>query len=242
MNTTLTFHPADRRIDRADAESPPGPSSTRPPAPRISPFGASDHAPTTEFEVAFRARLSELGHRVATPTEAPRRTTITALVTALRSAVDPDHVLSVARGLTADDLAVAYDFVDGLRSRAVDALDALADEPTVDVFVGVEPSLARLLPHPTATLRSVADERPTSFRVAVSDVMARIQLLDRAVNELEGRITAGDPEWRQLIVELDDGRSHGVFHQQNYRPQRIGDIMPLRLASLLGETDRDDER
>lgn len=208
---------------------------------RISPYGPADEAPTTEFERTFRRRVAELGSVVRRGAPAPRRSTVTAVMTALRSGISADRLLAVARGLTPQDVADAYDHVARIRGQAHAALDRLIDDPTVDRFDAEADVIAPLMPQMVVSLRRLAAGFPDSLPGAIENLATQIGELDRSVDSIESRISAGLGSWRHLVGELDDGRNGGIQHHPCYRPRRVGDIVPIRLAYLLGDQKQVDE-
>ncbi len=208
---------------------------------RISPYGPSDQAPTTAFEREFRRRIAELGSVVRRGAPTPRRSTITALLTALRSGISADRLLAVARGLTPQDLADAYDHVARTRAQARSALDRLIEDPTIECFDAEREAIASLLPQMAASLSRLAEEFPDSLPAAVENLAEQMQELERSVDVIEERIEEGSGDWWVHVAELDDGRSGGIQHHPCYCPRRVGDIVPVRLAYLMGDHKQDDE-
>lgn len=222
-------------------------ATRRPPlnaATRISAFGPTAQAPTAVFEAVFRSRLAELAGRPEPTDVAPQRSTITLVVTALRSAAEVDQVLDLVRGVSAAELSAAYHFVAAIRLDADQAWETFLTDPTIECFRRLDTRIRRLLPQPAAELREAMVNAPSQFDERVETITELIRALDRRVVDIEARLSLSCPEAR--ASELDDGGA-GIFHQPHYRPVRLGDLMPLRLANLLGEsvqagTDRRDDR
>lgn len=207
--------------------------------PRVSAFGPTAYTPTTAFEVAFRNRLAEMADG-AQRDGVPKRTEITTISTALRGAVDPDQVLRVARGLTAESLWHAYRYVERLRSDAHRSFDSFLADPTPARLSRDAHQIRLLLPGPIGQLEDLALRRPERLAAAVSDLAGEIRRLDRSVEEIESRLDAvGSPT---LAASLDDGCQGGAFHQPEFRPRRVGALMPSRLAVLLGESQNEEGR
>ncbi|MEM1334165.1 MAG: hypothetical protein AAGG08_11965, partial [Actinomycetota bacterium] len=136
---------------------------------RVSPYGPSEDVPISDFEVTFRQRLTELGAPAdaAPSADRPRRSTITSVVTALRSAITADRLLAVARGLTPQDVAEAYDHLEHLRATSAGAVARLVADPTPESFGREHGALLPYLPQMTASLERVATHHPDSFEDAV---------------------------------------------------------------------------
>lgn len=208
----------------------------------ISPYGSPERLPIADFEVSFRERLTELNGGVEPPAAAPRRSVITALTTAVRGGITADRLLAIAAGLSAADLIEAYEFVDRTRRESSDALDELFADPTVECFERVGPAMSGLLPHAAAYLGRTAAATPDGFASAVRHLQANTGELEDLVTEIDRRLRTGEGEVWTLLAQRDDGCQSGVFCDPSYRPRRIGDITPIRLAILLGEQPGSDER
>lgn len=214
-----------------------GAAPQRPPfnaAPRISAFGPTAQAPTAVFEAVFRSRLAQLAGRPEPADVTPQRSTITLVVTALRSAAEVDQILDLARGVSAAELSTAYHFVDAIRLDADQALEAFLSDPTIECFRRFDRQIQRLIPQPAAELRHAVTHAPSQFDERLETITELIRALDRRVVDIEARLSLSCPEAH--ASELDDGCGGGIFHQPHYRPVRLGDLMPLRLANLLGES------
>lgn len=230
MHTTTTL--------LKDPFDPSGTAATGLRAPitfAASPFGPPQQTPTGEYERRFRRRLRELGGDDSSSTKAPTRPVISTLVAALRGGNSPERVLSIALGLNSCDITRAYDHVDQLRRTACDSLDDLFYEPTVRRFHAVAPVMELLVPQAVASLRATAVTEPDAFESEVRRFEQRMDDLARESDMTEALIDRGMKPAGSLVARLDDGRSGGIHHQPGYRPTRIGDLTPVRLAALLGE-------
>lgn len=206
---------------------------------RISPYGPSDVAAISDFERDFRLRLADLGAPVRSSVERPKRSVVTAVVTALRSGIDVDRFLGVARGLSPQAAADAYDYVFRVRAEADAALDRLIADPTPDRFAAEREVLSGYLPQMSAMLERLAGDHPESFADAVGQLADQATVLTASVDAVETLVRDDDPSWPAKLVDLDDGRNQGVYHHACYRPRRVGDIVPMRLSYLLGEATPD---
>ena len=229
-------HPVPHPTPHLVQHLAPGSAERRqePVALSISPFGPPQHTPTADSEHAFRRRLVELGGH-ARSDEPPRRCFISALVGALRGGNTVDKVLSVASGITADDLLWAYDHLDGLRRTACDALDALFAEPT-PLQLDVASSARTLFPRALESLTATAQVNPGRFPAAVRTLETRMNGLALEVEQIEQDMRSGELPARAALGLLDDGRHVGVHHDAAYRPVRVGDITPQRISTLLAES------
>lgn len=202
----------------------------------ISPFGPPQFTPTAAFEHAFRVRLAVLGGHDPSPTVGPRRCVVTALVVALRSGNSADRVLSLAQGISATELAAAYDHIERLRRRASDSLDLLFEDPTVGRFQALADSIEPLLPRVVTELSKTAVDDSDVFPAAVRRVRDRSEELARKADEIDALLGSADPSARSALARLDDGQCGGLRHHPVYRARRVGDLTPHRLSLLLGET------
>lgn len=206
-----------------------------PAALSISPFGPPQQTPCSAHELAFRRRLVELGgHRKSD--DVPRRCFVSALVGALRGGNTADRVLSIAAGITPDDLLAAYDHLDGRRRTACDALDVLFADPTRQQFQAVAPSAHILFPRLIESLTATAQVNRGRFPAAVHQIESRMIELALEVEQIEHAIETGAVPARSALARLDDGRHVGVHHDPAYRPTRVGDMTPQRIAALLDES------
>ncbi|MFK8025534.1 MAG: hypothetical protein AB8G26_16365 [Ilumatobacter sp.] len=214
------------------------PTTARPPAikidGRISPF-RSDADPTPDFEDRWSDRLEP--HARGQDFDHARRTAVTTLVGALRGGTTINRVLTVTAGLTAQDLAVAYGYVDRKRAASVAAFDELVADPTAERFDAVEERLDGLFSQVASVLRPFATGDPGVFAAAVADIGEEAARLDDRVDNVHAELRTGMMDTDRLLTLLDDGHQSGLHHHACYRPRRVGDIVPARLADLLGETD-----
>lgn len=229
MHTTTLLH------DPFDTSSTAATGLRAPITFVASPFGPPQQNPTSEYERRFRRRLRELGSDEVSSSHLPKRPVISTLIAALRGGNSPERVLSIARGLNPSDLALAYDHVDLLRRVACDSLDDLFYEPTVRRFHAVTPEIELLFPQAVASLRGTAASESDGFEGAVRRFETRVEDLARECDMTEALLDRGMKPAGSLVARLDDGRSGGIHHQANYRPSRVGDLTPVRLAALLGE-------
>lgn len=204
---------------------------------RISPFRVAGQRPSALFEREFRAELTALAPAESMPASPPRRSTISALMSALRTGVDVHQLLGIAQGLSASDLAGAYAYVETCRHDAVSALDDVIAVPTVERFRQVESRMRPLFPQLTDRLAGLADVHHPGFFAAVDEVARQIRVMEHTVHWIEDGMELDASDQTTSYRHLDDGHGGGVFHHQNYRPRRIGEIVPMRLMSLLGESD-----
>ncbi len=210
---------------------------TRARSSRISPFRVENKRPSALYEREFRAELAALAPLDSMPATAPRRSTISALLSALRSGVTVDQLLDIAQGLSASDLAAAYNHVEKCRHDAVSALDDVIAVPTIERFRQVESRMRPLFPQLTDRLHELAEQRHPGFFAAVDEVARQIRVMEHTVHWIEDGTELDARDIVSSYRHLDDGQGGGVFHHQNYRPRRIGEIVPMRLRSLLGESD-----
>lgn len=228
-STTILKEPLDRT-------GPAAAGSRAPITFAASPFGSPQCTPTSEYERRFRRRLRDLGGDAEPATGTPRRPVVSTLVASLRGGNTPDHVLSIALGLNASDLAQAYDHLDRLRRTACDALDDLFFDPTIARFQSVVGIIEPLIPQIVGSLTVTARDQPDLFEAEVRRFEQRMEELAQECDTTEALIERGMRPAGSLVARLDDGRGGGIHHEPAYRPSRVGDLTPVRLAALLGES------
>lgn len=193
-----------------------------------------------EFVEALRSRAGKTRGRYG-------RVSVVMFITALRCGTDLEQMFEQAPGLKAADMLVSYERLDQARKDAVEAWQALCEEPTAAQVQELGPTIDKILPVPAARLRLALADTPESSARLVGDINRRISDLHIACDEVYQRIAAeaatGKLE-RAINVgrELFDPTSgHYLWAATYYLPRRVGELSPLRIIDLLGER-RDDPK
>lgn len=205
-------------------------------APRISPFRTRGTLPSARHESQFFTDLLAFESPSSAQEATPRRGTISVMMSALRGGSSVADVLDLARGVSGKELYAAYQYVDARRADSVDAFDELQTIPIVEHFHQLEDRLRPLFPHLCQRLRQAADVPERDFFAVVDEVSRQSRAMEHTVHWVEEAYRTGSSSDLSAMYSLDDGRGAGVFHHPSFRPRRIGEIVPDRLSSLLGES------
>jgi len=211
-----------------------------------SPWGERERPSTAAEEAIFIARLRELSAGCTPPAAGEithRRYDITAVVTALRSAVTADEMLRSAPGLRPQAVVAAYDHLEACRTAAVAAWQTLVADPTANTFAAVCADAALLLPVAISRLRALLarHDDPAVFARTVAQIDREIQATHVRALQLEDMLTgiAGPAAAAQAAELLNDAWGEGLWSLATFLAPRVGTLVSVRLSSLLGE-DRSD--
>ena len=207
-----------------------------------SPWGERERPSTAAEEAIFIARLRELSAGCTPPASGEtthRRYDITAVVTALRSAVTADEMLRSAPGLRPQAVVAAYDHLEACRSAAVTAWQTLVADPTSATFAAVGDEAALLLPVAVSRLRALLGRHddPAVFARTVAQIDREIQATHARALQLEDMLTgiAGPAAAAQAAELLNDAWGEGLWSLATFVAPRVGTLVSVRLSSLLGE-------
>lgn len=213
----------------------PSPQQAKRLAEICSPWQGRQSPASAAEEIAFVEDLLDLlGGEVDVEFE---RRDVTVLVTALRSGLSVPQVRSQAPGIDPSRLLSAYREVDRRRSFAERAWAALEQDGTTDGVMRFGELASQLLPAVITRLAAfLGDEE--RFRLELAKASDQVARTTRRVKLLEERVeaSADEPERaRELGTLLYDVYGHGAWSLETYLPPRVGTLVPLRLAALLGE-------
>lgn len=210
-------------------------------APRVSatraawlPWSNSGPIATATQERAF---VAELMQRSGGPAAEHTRSDITAVLNALRGGLTLDELLANAPGLQLGRLHSAYMDLEERRRQAVDAWMAIVEDPTMATLEHYGEQAARLVPVMVHRLLETADiDRGLLPRVAaylaqgVDEVRTMIRNTEL---ELDRRI--GTDDEMELSRALYDPTTDSMFDRVEHLPERVGSLVPTRVAALLNE-------
>jgi len=216
----------------------PGPVAPRRPLPAaLWQLWPGVNAPATaEQEERFVARLGELAGRDAP--EGWTRRNATAVLNALRCGVDVDDLLGRAPGLRPHQLLKAYLALEERRRESVAAWAAIVRERTIDAVADHGVLAARLVPVFVARLAAIAAE---------GDGPRLAQVVAELVNEATVVAEAAESSERRLALETSQSRREelgrrlydlhvpGLWSNTAFVSPRVGALVPVRVAALLGE-------
>ena len=189
-----------------------------------------------------RAFLADLEHRVQADGSfdqiEPRRGDMTALLNALRCGLDAPDLFSRAPGLRPDRLIVAHMELDARRRGAVSAWRAIASTPTSQCLATWGDTAAALVPVVIGRLRDVPDVDAAGLESLVAACAADIDRVGRLAASVERDMSdPGVPPRRRagLAGLLYGGAGAGLWHHECFLAPRVGSLVPVRVAALLGE-------
>lgn len=191
-----------------------------------------------------RRFVADLEQRVATVPEKKRsgsydRNDVTALMNALRCGLDVDDLFSRAPGLRAGRMLAAYRELDELRQTSVRAWGEIVAGGSLEALVDWSAAASVLVPTPVRQLLPSAtqmDDRALAERI--DRVCERIERVASTVAELERRLddsVAPSAEAIAIGRMLYDPYDPSLWADPYFLPERVGQLMPLRVADLLGE-------
>jgi hypothetical protein len=217
----------------------PVPAAPRPPAPAaLWQLWPGVNAPATaEQETRFVARLTELAGDAGAP-EGWTRRNVTAVLNALRCGVEVDDLLTRAPGLRPHQLLLAYRELDARRRGSVAAWAAIVRERTIGSVVDHGESAALLVPVFVARLASIAADGDAA-RVAhvTGELVHEALVVTEAAESCELLLAAETSQSRreELGRRLYDLHVPGLWSNTAFIPPRVGTLVPVRVAALLGE-------
>ena len=192
-----------------------------------------------------RALLADLELR-APGAEAPsgieaRRGDMTALLNALRCGLDAADLFRRAPGLRPDRLIAAHAALDAHRREAVEAWRRIASTPTSECLATWGDTAAALVPVVIGRLRDARDVDTAELESLVAACAADIDRVGRLAASVERDMSEqGVPPRRRAALAglLYGGAGTGLWHHECYLAQRVGSLVPVRVAALLGENTR----
>jgi hypothetical protein len=237
MQHVLIADPVGAPVQGALADPPPPSGLARRSLGAIWQVWPGSNAPATaEDEQRFVEQLAELAGRPAEPDRSSRRNT-TAVLNALRCGLDVDGVLERAPGLRPADLLDAHAHLEDRRRASADAWAAITAERTADVVAGCGAAAARLVPVLVARLASVAETGDVD-RLAhmIAEIIEEIAIVEVFARSCEAHMASATPLVReQLGRHLYDLHDPGLWSHTAFLAPRVGTLVPVRVAALLGE-------
>ena len=166
------------------------------------------------------------------------RRDVTALVTALRCGLTADELFERARGLRPERLLAAHIGLEARRADAEDAWNEIVADPTSSTLGRCAASAETIVPVVVGHLTGVARRHPGALDRAVAEADAQIVRTSTSVALLEEQLDLCiAPSDRAVEVGsfLFDRRGEGAWSLGTFLPLRVGQLVPLRVAALLGE-------
>lgn len=205
--------------------------------------------PCTAIEEArFVERLRELA---AMDTRSPAswmRHDVTALVTALRTALTAEEMLERAPGLEPRILLAAYDELEARRAGAAGAWSAIVAAPGMPSIEAYGAQAGLLLPVAISHLRALRLRRSddlATLTTVIEDMAEQIDRTGATALLLETPLDApviSQSHAEQIGDALYDTFGDGAWSLSSFLPPRVGTLVPARVAALLGEERPDRTR
>jgi len=205
--------------------------------PWVSRFWPSTAREEAAFVADLQSHVSAQGADAGTPRDFDRRD-VTALVTALRCGLTVDELLSRARGLRPRRLLAAHGHLDTARATGAEAWEAIVRTPTSAAVAHFGPVAATLLPVIIGHIEAIDRRSPHDLERGIRTADAEISRTTQSVVLLEERLdacAAPSDRGRAIGSLLYDAYGDGAWSLGTFLPPRVGTLVPLRVASLLGE-------
>lgn len=165
------------------------------------------------------------------------RRDVTVLMTALRCGLTLPEIRVQAPGVRPTRLLAAYIELERRRAEAEAAWRAIEHDGTSRALELHSVLAAQLLPAIVTQLSMFVGDAER-FTAEMAKCIDQINRTSRRVLLLEDRVAQGadDPDRiRELGTLLYDVYGHGAWSLETFLPPRVGTLVPLRLAALLGE-------
>lgn len=194
-----------------------------------------------QFVADMRARAEANPAPASKRKNAPAfdRNDVTAMINALRCGLTCADLLERAPGLKPHRIMAAYDEIERLRAQSVNAWHSLVADPTLESLVDWAAAASVLLPTPVRNLLPAAaamdaeamSDRVTKVAERVDAVTTQAVQVEKVLAGLEAPSAQGIAIGRMLYDPYDPS----LWADPHFLPPRVGTLMPLRLADLLGE-------
>ena len=195
---------------------------------------------TARDEKLFVAELSDIA---AQEKPGRRRKTdrgdITAVMNALRCGLKAAELFERAPGLKPGRILQAYTDVEQMLNRSHMSWVAITETPTLETIVKHRAGAQLIASVPVSHLLPGAEVTPDSdFAEKLKSVTARVERVRKNAESIERALDASvapSVEAIKLGSMLYNPYDPTLWGDQYFVPERVGELMPLRLASLLGE-------
>lgn len=184
-----------------------------------------------------RTFIAELAGRAGAPTPEFTRSDLTAVLNALRGGLTVDALLSNAPGLQLGRLYGAYEEIEDRRRRATIAWDAIVADPTPESLEEHGEQAARLVPVLVQRLLETADIDAALLPRVTASLVAGIGDVRRLIHQSEAELDRRVDDATAMAISrtLYDPTSDCVFSRVEHLPERVGSLVPTRVAALLNE-------
>ena len=225
--------------DRRAADEPVRPARSPRSKQLRHPWADVQHPASAADEQRFVDQLRAIA-ACSEPVPGPdfTRTEVTALVNALRGGLDAIDLLRRAPGLVPGRLVAAYDHIERERATSVAAWEAIVADPVAEVVLQNAPLAARLLPVVVVELAEYARRNDPQLTRRLQLAEREIARVGAVARRLEGWMDDPVPhamdatEVGQLLFDVE---GPGLWSHNFFLAPRVGALVPVRLATLLGE-------
>ena len=164
---------------------------------------------------------------------------ITAVMNALRCGLGAEELFERAPGLKPVRILQAYREVESMLNRSYSSWEAITAKPTLETIVKHRAAAQLIASVPVSHLLPGAVVTPDKdFAEKLKAVTIKVEAARKRADSIENaldRAVAPSSEAIRLGAELYNPYDPTVWGGQYFIPVRVGELMPLRLASLLGE-------
>lgn len=195
---------------------------------------------TARDERAFIESLTDIvGKSKNTGKKRSDRGDVTAVMNALRCGLAAEELFERAPGLKPARILQAYREVESMLDRSYCSWEAIAAKPTLETIVKHRSAAQLIASVPVSHLLPGAEVTPDrDFAEKLKVVTVKVDAARKKAIFIESaldRAAAPSSEAIKLGAELYNPYDPTVWGGQYFIPVRVGELMPLRLASLLGE-------
>ncbi len=194
---------------------------------------------TAEEELIFEAELVERANGRKKRRLTVSRGEITAVCNAMRCGLTVDELLQRAPGLKPQGLLAAYDLLEKLRLRSVNAWGHIAEQRSLEAVVDHGYAARVLVPWGVSVVSAdVADASDDEIARRVERVLARVEQTHQHARDIEAKLAhceAPSTVGIELGRVLYDPYDPGVWDKSDFIPDRVGVLTPRRLARMLDE-------
>jgi hypothetical protein len=240
---------------------------THSPRDDFAPFTTIEYMPNTYLWQLWSGRhwpltvqeevdlVADLEARTTRHTRTFERGDITAVLNVIRLGLSIDELLAQAPGAKPARLLAGYRALDAKRTAALASFHQLCENPTKAVLARHGARASTLLPVPTFRIAAAlqahlaepsdvfAASQLTSTVDKVRDLCthagAAVILEERLLTTLTATPRTAEIDYRAQLVgrNLYNPYEECLWSAQFYLPRRVGDLVPTRVADLLGESE-----
>ena len=194
---------------------------------------------TATEELAFEAALVEAANGRKKRRLTVARGDITAICNAMRCGLTVDELMTRAPGIKPTVLLAAYDLLEKLRLRSVNAWDQICEQRTLESVVDHGYAARVLVPWGVGLVAAdVADATDEEISRRVERALIKIAQTHEHAANIEEKIAQCESPSAvgiELGRVLYDPYDPGVWDRADFVPDRVGVLTPRRLARMLDE-------